>query len=371
MSSSSRMEAFFSSLVAPITPKTSQNINKRGQSIYIPDTMAHWPWPRSINPNYEVCMAESNVWLKTFDVFTPKAQAAFSRCEFGLLASLGYPKLNKDGCRVACDLMNLFFVFDEKSDLSGEHETRYQADCIMDALRNPHKLRPEGEWIGGRVTQEFWQNAIKTASESCQRRFVASFQRYTDAVVQQSLDRTHSHIRDINSYFLLRRETIGTLPSFALIELHYNIPDHVMKHPTIEYLTELCTDMISIGNDLYSYNTEQARGDEGHNLVTVVMVELDIPLQEAYDWIGHLHDDLVRDFLAEYTNFPSFPDESETVNREIREYADGLGNWVRTNERWSFEGGRYFGTDGLSILKSRTVALLPKKNIAAGSIFKA
>lgn len=89
----------------------------------------------------------------------------------GLLASLGYPKLNKgifsvpyvasttsdtvlEGCRVACDLMNLFFVFDEKSDISDEYETGYQADCIMDALRNPHNPRPQGEWIGGLITQQ-------------------------------------------------------------------------------------------------------------------------------------------------------------------------------------------------------------------------
>src|SRR5262245_36019531 len=102
----------------------------------------------------------------------------------------------------------------------------------------------------------FWQNAIKTATEPCQRRFIKYFERYTDAVVQQSSDRNCGHVRDIKSYFSLRRETIGTLPSFALIELHFNIPDRVMEHPTIQRLTDLCTDMISIGNDLYSYNAE-------------------------------------------------------------------------------------------------------------------
>jgi Delta6-protoilludene synthase len=63
-------------------------------------------------------------------------------------------------------------------------------------------------------------------------------------------------VRDIQSYFDLRRETIGTLPSFALIELHMNIPDHVMSHPTVQSMTDLCTDMVNMGNDLYSYNVE-------------------------------------------------------------------------------------------------------------------
>lgn len=50
--------------------------------------------------------------------------------------------------------MNLFFVFDEKSDVSDGRETRRQADSIMDALYHPDKPRPEGEWIGGLITQQ-------------------------------------------------------------------------------------------------------------------------------------------------------------------------------------------------------------------------
>jgi hypothetical protein len=51
--------------------------------------------------------------------------------------------------------MNLFFVIDEESDLADEQLARYQADCIMDALHNPYKPRPPGEWVGGRITQEY------------------------------------------------------------------------------------------------------------------------------------------------------------------------------------------------------------------------
>jgi len=50
--------------------------------------------------------------------------------------------------------MNLYFFFDEHSDLADAEQTRRQAETIMDALRNPHKPRPEGEWVGGLVTQQ-------------------------------------------------------------------------------------------------------------------------------------------------------------------------------------------------------------------------
>lgn len=51
--------------------------------------------------------------------------------------------------------MNVFFTFDEYSDMSDEYETRGQADSMVDALRQPTKPRPAGEWIGGEITRQY------------------------------------------------------------------------------------------------------------------------------------------------------------------------------------------------------------------------
>jgi hypothetical protein len=83
-------------------------------------------------------------------------------------------------------------------------------------------------------------------------------------------------------------------------------------------------------------------GHKEHNAVSAVMAELGVGVQEAMDWVGHFHDMLVDSFLAEYQRVPLFPDERETVNREILEYADALGNWVRACDQWSFEVRRFF-----------------------------
>jgi Delta6-protoilludene synthase len=102
----------------------------------------------------------------------------------------------------------------------------------------------------------FWKNAIKTASTTAQRRFIDSFQLYTDSVVQQAEDRDCHRVRDIQSYFDLRRDTVGAKPSFAILEIHMNLPDEVLNDPTIRLLTDTSIDMIIIGNDLCSYNVE-------------------------------------------------------------------------------------------------------------------
>ena len=50
--------------------------------------------------------------------------------------------------------MNLYLVFDEYSDVEDAAGVQRQADSIMDALRNPHKPRPTGEWVGGEIFRQ-------------------------------------------------------------------------------------------------------------------------------------------------------------------------------------------------------------------------
>jgi hypothetical protein len=86
------------------------------------------------------------------------------------MVSMGYTALNKGvslrvvcsnqvniqvyGNRIGCDLMNLFLLFDDSSDVLEEHKTCQQADTIINALQNPHKPQPTGECVGGEVGQQ-------------------------------------------------------------------------------------------------------------------------------------------------------------------------------------------------------------------------
>ncbi len=56
--------------------------------------------------------------------------------------------------------------------------------------------------------------------------------------------------------------------------------------------------------------------------------------QSSMDWIARFHDDLVKQFWEEWKKIPTF---GGPIDRAIQIYCDGLGNWVRANESWSFE----------------------------------
>jgi hypothetical protein len=73
-------------------------------------------------------------------------------------------------------------------------------------------------------------------------------------VVQQAADRTHKHIRGIQEYLEVRRDTIGAKPSFAILELDMNLPDEAVHHPVIEEMSSLTIDMILLGNVSCTYS---------------------------------------------------------------------------------------------------------------------
>ena len=102
----------------------------------------------------------------------------------------------------------------------------------------------------------FWDNATRHSTLVTQRRFIESFQRYTDSVVEQAADRDHSYIRGIKQYFNLRRETIGAKPAFDILGVKMTIPDEVLNHPVIVTLATATIDMLIIENDIFSFNVE-------------------------------------------------------------------------------------------------------------------
>ncbi|KAG6374646.1 terpenoid synthase [Boletus reticuloceps] len=335
-----------------------KSVNKYGTPtrIFIPNVFARWPWPRRIHPNYAVVKEEADTWMTSFEAFSPKAQDAYNRCDFSKSPRMfSFPYSEQ---RAACDLTHVLYMFDEYSDRLTPSEVRKQKNVVMDALRNPHTPRPKGEWIGGEATRQFWELTIQNATPVSQKRFVQSMDEYLEEVVKESIDKDDHRILDIKSYINARRRTGAVKPSFSIIELGFEIPDEVMSHPVIQEIVLAGIDMITFSNDIVSYNLEQRRGDELHNIVTCVMNEYHTDVNGAVLW--------TEDFLLGAgerfrTALAALPQWEEPLNSQVKAYCDGVGQWVRANDDWSFEGERYFGNKGLEIKENRWMSLLPKK----------
>ncbi|KAG6899646.1 hypothetical protein C0993_008366 [Termitomyces sp. T159_Od127] len=326
----------------------------------LPDILAEWPWKRVINPYSSPQMrAESMEWIRSF-VSTPQMNRQFCLGDFCLLCFLAYPLEDKDVLRVACDFVNWMFLLDELSDFATPREAQKMGAIILDTVYNPDKTRPKDECVLGEALRQVWKVISKLSSVAARGRLIKSLEDCATAVVQQAQDRALDYIRDIDEYLPVRRETSGANLGFRIMEFSLNLPDGFFEDPVIRKLNNTCIDLITLSNDLYSYNVEQARGDKGHNIVTILMQHEHFTLNEAITWLGTHASKLVHSFLNDLSHVPHFGPEYQA---DVERYLNGMGNWVRASDCWSFESGRYFGTEGLEIHKSRKVILLPQQRL--------
>ncbi|KAG2341934.1 terpenoid synthase [Suillus weaverae] len=318
--------------------------------LYLPDTMTNWPWPRTINPHFEDVKAEVDASFRDFKALSPESQEAFDKCDF-------------EHIRIGCDLMNLFFIVEEYTDIENEAVAKERADIVLDALHNPHKMRPEGECILGEIARLFWAHAIQFASLPSQRHFLETFTEYIHGVVLEALDREQGRrYSSIDDFLKLRRKTVGIKPCFPIYEMGMDFPDEVFYHPVIIDLADCITELIIIDNDMMSYNKEQAAGNEFHNLISTVQLELGLDRGSAMAWAAHYHAEVQKRFIDGLAKVPSW---GPSVDVLVKEYLDGIGNLARANHAWSYETQRYFATKGLEIQQTRLIPLLPRVNHAA------
>ncbi|KAI0267839.1 terpenoid synthase [Gloeopeniophorella convolvens] len=342
--------------------------------IRLREPLARWPWSRALNDHYLAIKPECDAWVRSFGALSIKAQKSFDLCNFPLLGALMYPLNDKDCLRVACELMVLGFMFDEFTDNVDDDGARAYADMITDAVLNPHRERPEGEAALGEIARQYvhvfhlppsalsdtcryWLRALRFSSLPAQRRFIQTFGQYVYAVIDEAADRARGEVRCIEGYLRLRRHTAGGYPCFFAAELDLDIPDEVMAHPAMASLLGSAAESFVLTNDPYSYNIEQASGHDGHNLVTVVMTEKNIGLDDALDWIAEHHAGVLSQFESQAHILPSW---GSTIDAQVKTFVDRLGYWIRGFDCWSFESERYFGASGLEVQKRRVVTLLPK-----------
>ncbi|KAK4442054.1 terpenoid synthase [Podospora aff. communis PSN243] len=315
--------------------------------VKIPNFMANWPFERQLNPHYEAAKAASQTWLHNFELFDGKPHDAFNRCDF-------------QQARVGCELMILFYAFDEYTDVENGAGARKIADIMINALHHPEKPRPAGEIPLGELARQFWSRALPVASPMSQRHFLQTMEEYANGCVQQAEDRAANRIRAIDDYWAVRRLTSGCFPTFTMIELGLDFPAEVYMHPLLVRLREIIMQSVSAINDVLSYNVERLRGHELHNLITAVMHEKSLTLPDAVGWIGNFHDSLVTEYMTCREKVSRMRAQwGDEIANQVDRYVEGLGEWAKGNHCWHFESQRYFGLDGPKVQREGELWMLP------------
>ena len=89
-----------------------------------------------------------------------------------------------------------------------------------------------------------------TVPAAARERSISSWSKYLDSVVRQAASRSTSGLCDIEEYMVARRDNIGCLPLFAVMEasLEIDLSHEVMQHPALLSLNQDATDMTILAN---------------------------------------------------------------------------------------------------------------------------
>jgi len=326
---------------------------------FLPDLLVTWPWKRVFNPMLDEVRDDANAWVESLALFEPSQMKKFEACNFNHLAALIGPLPSKEHLRITCDLMNFYFAFDEYTDVANKTEATKIANDVMGAFRDRKDASihpPHGKITT--MAQQFFQRTVSVVGEDVPaiERFISDFDAYTKSIILEAEDRANGRQRTVDDYITLRRDTCGAKPTFSFFALGLNIPDAVFDNPLMISLIDNATDLIAVTNDMHSYRLERSRGLDSHNVVTAIMEEYHLDLQQALFWLSGYASKTISNFLANKRALPSW---GEKVDRAVGVYIDLVARCVRGYDTWSYETNRYYGEDGLKVQERRTITLLP------------
>ncbi|KAF8985352.1 isoprenoid synthase domain-containing protein [Cyathus striatus] len=328
------------------------------ETFLIPDLLVNWPYKRILSNHCAQAREESDLWVESLGVFDQKGRKDYLACDVSLLATLTYSSRDeKEFIRLGCDLMNVFFIIDEYTDIADREITTKVTNSICKYLDSQEPMSIQPHDVMEKMSQEFWDRALKLASpgDNCFQSFATTMTEYLQAVIEEAEERNNGGtIQTIADYLVARRGTSGSKPTLSLFEFGLDLQKDVLQHPVISELTRDAVEMICLVNDMHSFPREYSRERNCHNILTYIMLEKKVDLITALGWLEMYAHAVTERFVSNLKRVPSWDEVTDT---KVKIYIDGIGQWVRGCDDWSFEGRRYYRGKGINVRETRKVTL--------------
>nr|BBH51510.1 putative sesquiterpene synthase [Clitopilus sp.] len=288
------------------------------------------------------------------DVF-PEAREWILRCKVELLTCYIYPSASKSRLRSMMDLYNLFWIYDETTDVQTGQEAKETAQVVRNALTNPDFS--DDSWLCA-ILQDFRRrNLDGIMSPGFVLRFIDHFCDYANGVADEALFREKDLMLDIQEYLKFRREAAAVRVVLDSVEycLDLELEQNVMDDPVFQMAYNAALDLAFGTNDIQSYNMEQAKQHKGANIISVIMRARTLDLQGAMDYFGGYCQALTAQFLDAKCIIEKRVDRPEW--KDAVRILEGYGCFLAGQVRWGFTTERYFGKKNKEVESTKVVEL--------------
>ncbi|KAF8999488.1 terpenoid synthase [Cyathus striatus] len=323
--------------------------------LVLPDTFRICPLKDAVNPHFTAVATESRAWATKYDIIvSDRKRGNIRHASSSMLAAHAFPYAKYDQFRMICDWISLLFVIDEVTDEQSGKEAEATGLCVIKSLEDV-------EWDDGsmlaEMTKSFREKLVCHGTPDMLRRFVSRVKQYIHAVTGEAELRQQDEVPDMETYIPLRRHNSAVVSCVALVEygIGVDIPDIMWQNDIFMSAVWAVVDFVAYTNDLFSYDMEQAEGTSGNNIVSVVMKEKGLNLQDAVNHAGEICEKLMNTYLKAKEDLQQLQ-----VGEDVIRFVEAMGHWTIGNIEWSFSSARYFGSSGDEVRKTRIVKLRPR-----------
>lgn len=282
---------------------------------------------------------------KLLDLSSPVILNKLHKTDFSFFVVSVWPLVkNKEFSEVLAEFVIWVFLYDDwfekKRDLSSFRKTNRK---LFDIMNGKQFTNDENIYVNS--FNEFFQNLKKFASEGCLQRFSKNLKASFIAEEEELKARRNGEFDSVGHYIQIRRATVVVMPCFNLIELFKEINYEAIiangNEEKLNKLLEIADDHVSYSNDYFSYAKEKVDGDIA-NLVDVYRRHNNCSEAEAFKYTFELIELKNVEFKRLYLTID---------DKDLKEYADGVADWMVGHIEWSKMSKRYSEQMFLDVVK--------------------
>jgi hypothetical protein len=300
------------------------------------------PFADAISPHADEVDRHVLAWARGFALFADAAEIdRFSRAKVGRLAARTSPHGSAAALNLLADWQMWLFLFDDR--YCDESEMGVQPERLGRVITSFVRVLEQGGDRTCRVdpfTRALGDlmDRLAAATTGPQLfRFVSAVRGYFLAQFWEAGHRADEGPAGLAEYEVMRRHS-GAVPTcVALIDLAggFELPMAEFCRRDVQALTDTAVNVACWANDILSYPKESARSLMVQSLPTVLAYERGLSRSAAIRLAAAMHDAQVARFLL------AEPAARRGATPELRQYLDGLRDWMGGNFHWSLETGRY------------------------------
>jgi 5-epi-alpha-selinene synthase len=309
------------------------------------------PFPSQINKHVDVLEDYALEWVTRFNLLKDElSYQRLSKSKFYLLAAGAYPYSQLEELKIANDLLNWVFIWDDQCDVSdlGKQPELLKVfhKRFLEILNGAEPTNKDIPLT--HALSDLRQRILQKVSKTWFPHLVYGFEDWFSGYEKEAIIRAQNITPDLKTYIKLRRSSVGVGIFITLGEMCHqlNITNFLRNHDIIKKLNRITGDIIAWSNDIFSAPREMASGDV-HNLVIVMNYHQQISLEQAMKNVAVMHDREVKNMMNLEASIPCFGQELDT---QIAKYILGCHTWISSNLNWYSHSGRYQNIESLELV---------------------